>query len=53
MELISFSGGNSKVNFFEKRNADYMKISKKEDQDLTFEEDFWNHFHYCISSQVI
>lgn len=25
MELLAFSGGNSKVNFFEKRNADYQK----------------------------
>lgn len=43
MELISFSGGNSKVNFFEKRNADYNKagVGKTEkESSLTFDEDF-------------
>lgn len=43
MELLSFSGGNSKVNFFEKRNPDYQKsgIGKNsEEMNLLFEEEF-------------
>lgn len=43
MELISFSGTNSKVNFFEKRNADYQRsgVGKtKQETELSFDEDF-------------
>lgn len=43
MELLSFSGGNSKVNFFEKRNSDYIKSSvgkNQEDSELVFDDDF-------------
>lgn len=42
MELLSFSGGNSKVNFFEKRNSDYQKSGvgrTAEDLEIGFEDD--------------
>lgn len=43
MELLSFSGENSKVNFFEKRNADYQKsgVGKTQsDMEIKFEDEF-------------
>lgn len=40
MELLSFSGKNSKVNFFEKKNSDYQKANIGNANDLVFDEDF-------------
>lgn len=43
MELLSFSGGNSKVNFFEKRNPDYQKaniMNNTSSTEINFDESF-------------